>query len=374
MKKKIVGVVIILGAFAILFLIHRYAGERVPPMVLPEVDLREAMFYEKMEGNQVWCQLCPRKCIIPEGMRGFCRVRENRGGKLYSLVYGKPCSLPPVEPIEKAPFYHFNPGHRRLCVATVSCNLRCKYCQNWHISQVSPEDVVPYSFPPEKLVEKAIEEEVESICFTFTEPVVFYEYVYDTAKIAREKGLKVSIVSAGYICEEPLRELVKVLDAVKIDLKAYTESFYRRMCQGELKPILRTLEILKEEGIHFEIVNLIIPTLNDEPQKIREMCQWIKENLGEDIPLHFIRFFPAYKLTHLRATPISTLEMAFNIAKEIGLNYVYVGNVPSHEHNSTFCPNCGKRLIYRIGFQVIENNIEDGRCKFWGQEVRGVWR
>jgi len=367
MKKKIMAVAAIVVSFVLLSLIRGYAREKDP-------HVREAMFYEKIEDNQVWCQLCPRKCIIPEGTRGFCRVRENRGGKLYSLVYGKPCRIS-VEPIEKAPFYHFKPGHRRLCIATVSCNLRCKYCQNWQISQVGPDEgITTYFLPPEQLVEKAIQEKVESICFTFNEPIVFYEYVYDTAKIARTKGIKVSIVSAGYIREEPLRELVKVLDAVKIDLKGFTETFYRSVCQGELEPILKTLKVLKEEKKHFEIVNLIVPTLNDKPEEIRKMCLWIKLNLGNDVPLHFTKFTPLYKLTRLPQTPVSKLEEAFNIAKKMGLNYVYIGNVPGHVRNSTFCPKCGKRLIYRKGFQVIENNVQDGRCKFCGQRIPGVWK
>ena len=204
MKSKLAVCLIILGTCAALSLVYGRSSSYI----------REAMFYEKVEDNKVWCKLCPRKCIIPDGRRGFCRVRENRGGKLYSLVYGKPCSIS-VEPIEKAPFYHFMPGHRRLCIATVSCNLRCKYCQNWQISQVGPGEVRSFRLLPEEVVEKALTEKVDSICFTFTEPVVFYEYVYDIAKIARKNGLRVSIVSAGYVCEEPLRELVKVLDAVR---------------------------------------------------------------------------------------------------------------------------------------------------------------
>lgn len=362
MKSKLVVFLIILGIFVALSLVHGRSSSYI----------REAMFYEKIEDNKVWCHLCPRKCIIPDGEKGYCRVRENRGGKLYSLVYGKPCSIS-VEPIEKAPFYHFMPGHRRLCIATVSCNLRCKYCQNWHISQVGPGEVRTFRLLPEEVVEKALTEKVDSICFTFTEPVVFYEYVYDIAKIARKNGLRVSIVSAGYVCEEPLRKLVKVLDAVKIDLKGFNEKFYLRVCSGELAPVLRTLKVLKEEGKHFEIVNLVIPTLNDDSGEIKKMCLWIRQNLGNSVPLHFTRFSPAYKLTHLPSTPITTLETAIRIAKETGLKYVYIGNVPGHKYNSTICPKCGKTLIHRAGFQVIENNIKNGRCRFCGERIPGFW-
>ena len=363
MKSRLAAIVAIVGTLAILSLVHGRSSSY----------LREAMFYEKIEDSKVWCQLCPRKCIIPDGGRGFCRVRENRGGKLYSVVYGKPCSIS-VEPIEKAPFYHFKPGHRRLCIATVSCNLRCKYCQNWQISQVGPGEVDSFYLLPEEVVKKALAAKVESICFTFTEPIVFYEYVYDTAKIARTKGLKVSIVSAGYICEEPLRELVKVLDAVKIDLKGFNEKFYRDVCRGELKPVLASLKVLRGEGKHFEIVNLVVPTLNDNPDEIKKMCLWIRKNLGDSVPLHFTRFSPAYKLTHLARTPITALETAHRIATQTGLKYVYIGNVPGHRYNSTICPKCGKVLIHRAGFVVIENNIKEGKCRFCGEGIAGLWK
>ncbi len=366
---------IFLSGVVVFSLIYLHSGRKVAAVSLNESEVsahREAMFYEKMDDNKVWCRLCPRKCIIPEGKRGFCRVRENRGGKLYSLVYGKPCSIS-VEPIEKAPFYHFKPGHRRLCIATVSCNLRCKYCQNSHISQVGPGEVDTYNLSPFDVVKIAQKEKVESICFTFNEPVVFYEYVYDIAKLAKQKGIKSSIVSAGYINEKPLRKLVKVLDAIKIDLKAYNEDFYRRICSAELGPVLKTLKILKEEGKHFEIVNLIVPTLNDDPEEIKKMCLWIKENLGDSVPLHFLRFHPSYRLTNLPSTNISKLETAIRIAKQAGLKYVYIGNVPGHRYNSTYCPNCGKMLIQRAGLKITENNIENGKCKHCGAEIAGVW-
>ena len=366
---------VFLSGVAVFSLIYLHFGRKTAAISRNESEVSapgEAMFYETMDDNKVLCRLCPRKCIIPEGKRGFCRVRENRGGKLYSLVYGKPCCIS-IEPIEKAPFYHFKPGHRRLCIATVSCNLRCKYCQNSQISQVGPGEVDTYNLSPFDVVKIAQKEKVESICFTFNEPVVFYEYVYDTAKLAKQKGIKSSIVSAGYINEKPLRKLVKVLDAIKIDLKAYNEDFYRRICSAELEPVLKTLKILKEEGKHFEIVNLIVPTLNDDPEEIKKMCLWIKENLGDSVPLHFLRFHPSYRLTNLPPTDISKLETAIRIAKQTGLKYVYIGNVPGHRYNSTYCPNCGKMLIQRAGLKITENNIENGKCKHCGAEIAGVW-
>jgi len=339
---------------------------------MSESPLKEAMFYEKLSGNRVQCQICPRRCIIPEGERGFCRNRENRGGTLYSLVYGKPCTVNMTVP-EKGPLYHFIPGHKRLALATVSCNLRCKYCQNWQISQRSVEEVSHYDLSPEEVVELALREGAKSVSFTYTEPTAFYEYMYDIAKLAKEKGLKTSIISNGFINPKPLRELLKVLDAVKIDLKGFSEEFYAEVSSARLEPVLTSLKIVKEEGVHLEIVNLVVPTLNDDPEMIRAMCQWIKENLGEDVPLHFNRFFPNYRLTNLPPTPVETLEMARQIALDVGLQYIYIGNVPGHEANNTYCPKCGKLLIRRAYLAILENNIVNGRCKFCGHKIPGIW-
>ncbi len=332
----------------------------------------QAMFFSKQDDGQVWCRLCPRKCMIPDGKRGFCGSRENRGGTLYPLTYGKPCSLG-LEPIEKAPFYHFIPGHARFVIAAAGCNLRCKFCQNWSISQASFEDVRSYSLSPQEVVAMALEQKARSICFTFTEPVSFYEYMYDTAKLAREKGLKTSVVTSGFINPEPLKKLLTVMDAVKIDLKAFNEKFYEEMCAAELAPVMKSLKAVKDSGTWLEIVNLVIPTLNDDPADLKRMCEWIKKDLGPDVPVHFTRFHPAYKLTSVPPTPISTLEKAYSIAKEAGLNYVYVGNVPGHEHNSTFCPGCKKMLIQRVQFEILENNIREGKCRFCGRKVSGKW-
>jgi len=337
-----------------------------------EPSLREAMYYRPLEDGRVQCHICPRRCIIPDGGRGFCRNRENRGGRLYTIVYGKPCTVNMTVP-EKGPLYHFMPGHRRLALATVSCNLRCKYCQNWHISQVSLEDVNYYELSPEEVVELALKERAQSVSFTYTEPTAFYEYVYDIAKLAKARGLKTSIISNGFINPEPLRELLTVLDAVKIDLKGFSDEFYREVSSAELEPVLTSLKIVREEGVHLEIVNLVVPTLNDDPEMIRAMCRWIKANLGDDVPLHFTRFFPNYKLTHLPPTPVATLEMARRIAQEEGLKYVYIGNVPGHAADNTYCPRCGQVLIRRVHMAVLENNVVDGRCRFCGERIPGIW-
>jgi pyruvate formate lyase activating enzyme len=332
----------------------------------------ECKFYKTLFDGQVQCRLCPRRCIIAEGKRGTCGIRENRGGKLYLITYGKPCSIG-VEPIEKAPLFHFLPGHRRLVLATVGCVLRCRFCQNWQISQAAFETVPHYELSPEQVVDVALKEHVTSICFTFTEPTVYYEYMYDVAKLAHEKGLKTSMISSGYIETEPLLELLKVLDAVKIDLKGFTEEFYEDMAAADLAPILSAIKTVKKSGKWLELVNLVIPGHNDNPKDIKAMCAWIKENVGPDVPLHFTRFFPAYKLTSVAPTPVETLARAYSIAKAAGLHYVYVGNVPGHPLENTFCPKCGKTLIERQGNQVVKNEVKHGRCPYCGEKISGLW-
>ncbi len=333
---------------------------------------KEARHYQKLDDRKVWCQLCFRKCIIAEGGRSFCRVRENRGGKLYSLVYGKPGGLQ-IDPIELEPMYHMLPGHRNLCVYTASCNFRCRHCHNWHITTQSPEALRSMNYSPEKVVEETIKQGCKSISHSINEPTIFYEYMYDIAKLARTKGLRNLFHTNGAMRPEPLRALLKYMDGVTVDLKAFDEKFYRKISFARLEPVLKTLKIITEEGVHLEIVNLIIPTLNDEVGKIKEMCEWIRDNLGKDVPLHFTRFSPAYKLTNLPYTPVKTLEAARRTAQKIGLKYVYIGNLPGHEGNNTYCPQCRARLIHRIHFMVISSNIKGGRCGFCQYKIPGIW-
>lgn len=333
---------------------------------------QEAMFYKKLGDKMVQCQLCPRECMISNGKRGFCRNRENHEGKLYTLVYAKP-TVVDIGPIEKAPIYHFFPGHFRLCLTCASCNLRCKYCQNWHLSQKSLEELNVSFYTPSEIVKEAKKHGLNSISFTYTEPTVYYEYLYDISSIAKTEGLRTSIVSNGYINPEPLSKLLSVLDAVKIDLKGFSEEFYREICQASLGPVLKSLITVKESKTWLEIVNLVVPTLNDDLKMIDAMCQWIKKNLGLDTPIHFTRFFPNYKLTHLPPTPIVTLEKAYETAVKNGLRYVYIGNVPGHIRNSTFCPSCGKRIIHRNHFEIFEMNLAEGRCKFCNFPIPGKW-
>ena len=336
------------------------------------VKLHEAMFYRPQDGTLVQCQICFRRCGIPDGQVGFCRNRKNIGGKLYSLVYGRPCALQ-VDPIEKEPAFHMLPGGTILCTGTASCNQRCKFCQNWEMSQKAVWELWNYDASPEEVVALALREGCDAVSFTYNEPTVFYEYMLDIATLAKEKGLRALFHTNGTLNPEPLFTLLEIMDAVTVDLKAFTPEFYRRISSSRLEPVLRTLENIRKTDAHLEIVNLIIPTLNDNMDDIRRMCAWIKENLGEETPLHFTRFFPAYKLRRLPPTPIETLEKAAQVADAEGLRYVYIGNVPGHERNSTFCPACGKRIIHRVHFTVLSLDVVEGRCRFCGREIPGIW-
>ena len=337
-----------------------------------EVGPRSARYWQGLADNRVWCQLCPHDCVIPERGRGLCRVRENRAGVLYTLVYGKPVAIG-IGPIEKAPFNHFHPGHKRQTIATVGCNMTCKHCQNFHISQARVEDIRHHLRTPHEIIAGVRRAGLNSVSFTYTEPTVFFEYMYDIAKLAQAHGMKTTLVTNGFIHPEPLRSLLHHMDAVRVDLKAFTEEFYREISGASLAPVLETLKIIQEEGVWLEIICLIIPTLNDCPEEIREMSEWILKNLGPDVPIHFNRFIPRFKLTHLPSTPVETLEMAHRIARDVGINFVTIGNVAGHRYDSTFCPNCGERLIHRVFMAVLANNIEEGRCRFCGEEIAGVW-
>ncbi len=328
-----------------------------------------------MKNNSVTCLLCPRHCTVPEGGRGDCGVRQNRDGKYYTLVWGNPCALG-TDPIEKKPLYHVIPGGKAFSIATAGCNMRCKFCQNWNISQAKPEETRNFDLPPGQVVKYAAKYNCEAIAFTYNEPTVFYEYMYDTAKLAKAKKLKPVVVSNGFMNGDPMTELCKVVSAVKIDLKAFTEEFYKKMTGGSLQPVLDTLTLLKKLGMWFEIVNLIIPTANDEPAEIKAMCRWIKKELGPDVPLHFSAFHPMYKLRNVPRTPNKTMFAAYDIARAEGLHYVYVGNVRpvGHRAEKTYCPKCGKVVIDRRGYLVTQINVKDGKCAFCGQPIKGVWK
>lgn len=350
-------------------------SEAAPTFQAPgaEFPVKEAMYYKKLEDLRVECLLCPRSCKIADRERGYCGVRENRGGKYYTLVHSRVCAMH-IDPIEKKPLFHYLTGTNGYSIATAGCNIECKFCQNWQISQFRPEQVANIRLTPKDVVKYAKEGGCSTIAYTYSEPVVFYEYMYETAKLGKENGIASVMISNGYIQEEPLKELCKHLNAVKIDLKAFTEKFYKETCSGELKPVLDTLLTLKKIGIWFEIVVLIIPTLNDTDKELKEMCGWVKENLGPDVPIHFSRYYPTYKIKNIPPTPIATLVKARKIAMDAGLNYAYLGNVPGHEGESTFCPNCHKVAIKRIGYTILQNSIKDEKCGNCQHPIPGVWQ
>jgi pyruvate formate lyase activating enzyme len=361
---------LILGLF---FLFGLIATCLYIPNISAQSNLKEALFYKKLDNKFVQCRLCPRQCTIPNNYRGYCGIRENREGILYTLSYAKPVSIH-IDPIEKKPLFHFLPSTTAFSIATAGCNLKCKFCQNWEISQKRPEEVDYIYLEPEVLVKKVKDSGSPTIAYTYTEPTIFYEYMLETAKLAKEQGIKNIMHSNGYINPEPLKQLAKYLDAANIDLKGFSDDYYAKLCEGTLEPVLRSLKILKEEGVHLEITNLVLSGYNDDPQTIKKMCLWIKENLGADTPLHFSRFFPMYKLLSLNPTPAETLEKARQIALDCGLKYVYIGNLAGHAAENTYCPKCKKMLIERRGYFILQNNIEDGKCKFCQEKISGVWR
>ncbi|MBW2993266.1 AmmeMemoRadiSam system radical SAM enzyme [Candidatus Woesearchaeota archaeon] len=332
--------------------------------------MKKALYWRKLKDSTVQCQLCPRLCTIKNNEIGNCRTRKNENGILYSRVYGKAVSSY-IDPIEKKPLFHFFPGKTAFSIGTAGCNLHCKSCQNWSISQANPSDLQSIELSPESIVAQAEKNNCKSIAYTYTEPNVFYEYVLDTARLARKKKIKNIIVTNAFANLEPIKELYPYIDAVNIDFKAFDDEFYRNICDGKLEPVLDAIKQIKKVGAWIEITNLIIPTLNDSMEKIKEMCIWIKETLGKDTPLHFSRFFPDYLLRALSPTSAETLDNAYETAKQAGLNHVYIGNVVS-DKESTFCPRCGKLLIKRFGFQILENNIKKGKCSCM-EHIAGIW-
>ena len=339
---------------------------------LPGVVRHEARHWRSLPDRKVRCVLCPRVCEVADVERGYCGVRENVGGQYQTLVYGALCSAN-VDPIEKKPLFHYQPGTTAFSVATAGCNIECRFCQNWQISQFRPEQVPSVEVSPQRLVDSCKAAGSPTIAYTYSEPVIFYEYMYDTAMLARQQGVGSVMISNGYILEKPMRELCRALTAVKIDLKAFTESFYVEQCAGQLKPVLNTLEVLKDVGIWFELVILIIPTLNDSADEIRRMSEWVVKHLGPDVPMHFTRYHPTYRLTNLPRTPVSTLERCRRVALDAGVRYAYLGNVPMHKGENTYCHKCGTELIHRVGMQTTDNRLRDGKCPKCGTAIPGVW-
>jgi pyruvate formate lyase activating enzyme len=337
-----------------------------------KVDLSDRLHHSKDKNPAVRCLLCARTCVIAAGERGLCRARMNVRGELRSLVYGRPITTQ-IDPIEKKPFYHFLPGSQAFSLATSGCPLRCKFCQNWQISQASPEDYSTAIVRPADIADAAVSRACPVVAFTYNEPTVFMEYLVDIAKQARKQKRRCVMISCGFMNPEPLAEMCGVLDAIKIDLKGFDESFYRNVCSAELSPVLRSIRQIAKSGVHLEIVNLVVPTLNDSDKMLRGLVDWVIGEIGPDVPIHFTAFHPDYQLLNLPPTPAATLERARNLALSKGIHYPFVGNIPDHPGNHTYCPGCGKIVIKRQGFFVIEMNLKDGHCRFCGKAIAGVW-
>ena len=329
-------------------------------------------FYYRTDGKTVRCQICPNRCVLHPGDRSVCRSKVNIDGKLYSLAYGDPCAVH-VDPIEKKPLNHFYPRSLILSIATTGCNFRCLNCQNWEISQKKPEEVEHIELFPEGVVREAKKRKIPSIAYTYSEPITFYEYMCDTAKLAKEAELKNVLVSNGYINRQPLLRLCKYLDGANVNLKSFDNNIYRSLNGGTLQPVLNTFKTLHREGVWFEMTTLVVPTYVDKPEMIKRMCGWILKELGPDYPLHFLRFFPQYKLIRLPATPIATLERLREMALEEGIRYVYLGNVPGHKGTQTYCHNCKKVVVKRNGYLIEALNIKNSRCRFCGTRIPGRW-
>jgi len=332
----------------------------------------EAKFYQKLQNKKIKCKLCPRECTVGDRERGYCGVRENHGGTYYTLVHSRVCAAH-IDPIEKKPLFHYLPGTLAFSLATAGCNVNCKFCQNWDISQVRPEQVPADYAPPKLVAELAKQHDCPTIAYTYSEPVVFSEYLMDAADAGHEAGIRSVVVSNGYMQEEALKTAYGKMDAVKIDLKAFTESYYKDVVVGELKPVLDSLVTLRKMGKWTEIVYLVVPTLNDSDSEFRGLARWVKTNLGVDVPVHFTQFHPEYLLKNLPITPVPTLERAKAIADAEGLHYVYIGNVPGHPAENTYCPKCRRVLVERVGLTVKQMLIRKGNCPFCQQPIPGIW-
>jgi pyruvate formate lyase activating enzyme len=334
--------------------------------------ITEAKFYQKLANRKIKCKLCPRECTVGDKERGYCGVRENRGGVYYTLVHSRVCAQH-VDPVEKKPLFHYLPGTTAYSIATAGCNVNCKFCQNWDISQSRPEQIPADYVSPQRVAEIAKQYSCPTIAYTYSEPVVFAEYLMDAADAGHAAGVRSIVVSNGYMQADAMKAAYGKMDAVKIDLKSFTESYYSKVVTGQLKPVLDSLVTLRKMGKWTEIVYLVLPTLNDSDEEFHGLAQWIKTNLGVDVPLHFTQFHPQYLLKNLPITPVPTLERAKAIADAEGLHYVYIGNVPGHPSQNTYCPKCRKMLVERVGFTASQMLIRKNCCPFCQQPIPGIW-
>jgi pyruvate formate lyase activating enzyme len=330
--------------------------------------IKEGVLFDKLPNNKVKCNVCSHRCVISEGKLGICGTRKNINGIIHTTIYNT-VSSEAVDPVEKKPLYHFLPGTLSYSLGTIGCNFRCLHCQNWNISQVALEEAWTKEITPDEAIKRALERGCKSISWTYNEPAIWHEYTYDSAVLAKKAGLKTIYVTNGYITPEALRRIAPYLDAFRVDIKSFSDDFYRKICGARLAPVLESTKLAKELGMHVEVITLIIPTKNDSPEEIAQIVRWVRENLGADTPMHFTRFYPIYKMEELTPTPTETLEMAHDIAKKEGMRFVYTGNVPGHKYENTYCPKCNALLIDRTGFRVSAIKIKDGKCPECGEGV-----
>jgi pyruvate formate lyase activating enzyme len=337
--------------------------------------MHEARFYEKLSNEKVQCHLCAHECLIALSKRGICAVRENRGGVLYSLVYGKIVSGN-VDPIEKKPLFHFLPGTRAFSIATVGCNFQCQHCQNFDISQyprLHNKEIIGSDLTPADIVAEARSTHSSTIAYTYTEPTIFSEFCYDTAVLAREEGIRNVYVSNGFMTESSANAMAKVIDGDNIDLKSFSDKFYRKVCKARLQPVLDTIARMKALGVWVEVTTLLIPGLNDSDSELKDIANFIKQT-GPEIPWHVTAFYPTYKMLDRPRTPVSTLRRARDIGLEAGLRYVYTGNIPGESGESTYCYACNELLIERLGYTIRRNRLQNGACHKCGAQIDGIWK
>ncbi len=331
------------------------------------------MFYSPLEDGKLQCDLCNHRCILFPSKRGICGVRENREGKLYTLVFGRAISLN-VDPIEKKPLFHFLPGSKSFSMAAVGCNFRCLQCQNYEISQIPREEgrIEGSAVPPHQIVSMAKEYRCQSIAYTYTEPTIYFEYAYETAVLAKKEGIKNIFVTNGYMTKEALKVIQPYLDAANVDLKSCQDEFYKKVCGARLQPVLENLKMMRQMGIWVEITTLVIPTLNDSDREFEEIAQFIV-SLGQEVPWHLSAFYPTYKMLNLPRTSPSLLHRARKIGLTAGLRYVYCGNIHGEEGEDTFCPHCERKMIERVGFRVLKNDVVNGKCRHCHTKIDGIW-
>jgi pyruvate formate lyase activating enzyme len=338
----------------------------------PYPGCKEAWNYKKLANNQVQCLVCPRGCILGPGELSHCKAKQNHGGVLYSLSYGQISTLH-FDPLEKGPLYHVTPGQKALAIGPSGCNLHCAYCQNWQVSQVSPIATKNAHLPIEKATRDAKTKKLSAIVFTYTEPMTYPRYLMDMCQGAKKEGLLTHVVSGGYVNADALPGMSAHVDAFTIGLKGWADSFYNDVVGAEVEPVKKAIKKIASMGKWLEVVTLLVPTKNDDKDTARNIARFIKNEAGSNVPLHFLRFSPAYKMRNLPPTPLSVMEQARDIALDEGLTYVYLGNVPGHEGQNTFCPACKKAVIRRVGFEIIERKIDKGVCGHCGNKLPGLW-